>query len=443
MYNKKDETIKARVKHAVDVSGSFDNCFFHNYALYLLTNHLPFPKDLFNFKSILEQESKAEKLSRFFPNQKSLNQISLLDTSKDHSSNYLFEKTLILGFLLREWLPSQLMEHPELGNEMLKGEHGVITGFQNYKEYRSFMSKEDLRTSEFSVLYEANQEFLEYFFNRSQGKVDKSSPFEEYFAHASSDAEAIRNYWNIEGFAIYCKYMAQPQVKLSHIEIMAMMKVINQPLTIYDRSTAAVVDEYRTLDASSPKFEVALHATEGHYFLLKTEETQEDLEEYEQSHRQYKADRSELLAHSEKPVSSLLVRATCPKGHLDDEPFDALVERLSELENLRKQDDLEQVSQKPTTENHNVDRNVNHNFLLNLGASIVGTTATLVTLMGIAIVTGEYDPGPSLMEEAVATTVIGTVAGLGYSLYNFFTSNTKSTAQPEQDYNLTQKQKLN
>lgn len=440
MYNKKDENIKSRVKNAVDVSGSFDNCFFHNYALYLLTNHQALPKDLFNFKSILE-ESKAEKLSRYFPNQKSLNQISLLDSSKDHASNYLFEKTLILGFLFREWFPTQLMKHPELGNKMLEGEHGVFTAFKNYKEYRKFMSKEELYTSEFSVLYEANQEFLEYYYNRSLGKIDKNSAFEEYFAHVSSDEEAIRNYWNIEGYASYCKHMAQPQVKLSHIEIMAMMKVINQPLTIYDRTTADVVDEYRNLDTTSPKFEVALHASVGHYFLLKTNETKDDLEEYEQSQTQYKKDRSELLSQSKKPVSSLLVRATCPKGHLDDEPFDALIERLSELENLRKVDDKEPMSEKPTA----VNQNVNHNFLLNLGSSIVGTSAALVTLVGIAILTGQYDPGPSLVEEAVATTVISSIAGLGYSLYNFFTLNAQSNSskEPEQEYNLSQKQKLN
>lgn len=438
MYNKKDENIKAQVKNAVDVSGSFDNCFFHNYALYLLTNHQALPKDLFNFKSILE-ESKAEKLSRYFPNQKSLNQISLLDSAKDHASNYLFEKTLVLGFLFREWFPTQLMEHLELGNEMLEGEHGVFIGFQNYKEYRAVMSKEELYTSEFSVLYEANQEFLEYYYNRSLGKIDKSSPFEEYFAHSSSDIEAIRNYWNIEGYASYCKYMAQPQVKLSHIEIMAMMKVIDQPLTIYDRTTAAVVDEYHNLGATSPKFEVALHASEGHYFLLKTDETKEDLEEYEQSQRQYKKDRSELLSQSKKPVSSLLVRATCPKGHLDEEPFDALIESLSELENLRKVDDKKPVSQKSTA----VNQNVNHNFLLNLGSSIVGTSAALATLVGIAILTGQYDPGPSLVEEAVATTVISSIAGLGYSLYNFFSSDAPSNSPKDPEYNLSQKQKLN
>ncbi|QEY50994.1 Dot/Icm T4SS effector Ceg23 [Legionella longbeachae] len=440
MYDKKDENIKVRVKNAVDVSGSFDNCFFHNYALYLLTNHQALPEDLFNFKSILEN-SKATQLLHYFPNQKSLNQISLLDTSKDNASNYLFEKTLILGFLFREWFPTQLMEHPELGNEMLEGEHGVFSGFENYKEYRKFMSKEELYTSEFSVLYEANQEFLEYYYNRSLGKIDKNSAFEEYFAHASSNEEAIRNYWNIEGYASYCKYMAQPQVKLSHIEIMAMMKLVNQPLTIYDRSSAAVVDEYRNLNATSPKFEVALHASEGHYFLLKTDETKEDLEEYVQSQRQYKKDRSELLSHSERPVSSLFVRATCPKGHLDDEPFDALIERVSELENLRKVEDKKPVGQKSTT----ASQNTNHNFLLNLGSSIVGTSAALVTLVGIAILTGQYDPGPSLVEEAVATTVISSVAGLGYSLYNFFTSNAQSNSskEPEQVSNLSQKQKLN
>lgn len=99
------------------------------------------------------------------------------------------------------------------------------------------------------------------------------------------------------------------------------------------------------------------------------------------------------------------------------------------------------MGQKSTT----ASQNTNHNFLLNLGSSIVGTSAALVTLVGIAILTGQYDPGPSLVEEAVATTVISSVAGLGYSLYNFFTSNAQSNSskEPEQVSNLSQKQKLN
>lgn len=197
---------------------------------------------------------------------------------------------------------------------------------------------------------------------------------------------------------------------------MTMMKAINQPLTIYDRSTSSVVAEYVNPKVNLPDFEVAIDALQGHYFLLKTEDTEKELEEYERSYAQYKRDRSEILAHSDKPVSSLLVRATCPKGHLDEDPFVSLIESLSEINSLSQID--------TNLKNQNTDT-PNCNFLLKAGASVGGTSSALITLMGIAILSGQYDPGNSLAEEALATTVVSSIVGLGYGLYSFFSSSPK------------------
>ncbi|HAU1928337.1 TPA: type IV secretion protein Dot, partial [Legionella pneumophila] len=375
-------------------------------------------------------------LFEFFHNPESLNLFSILDKENDVSepSGYLFEKSLILGFLLREWFPTQLVNNSEVKMEMLEGEKGVCSAFKNYKEYRSFMPKEELKTTEFGVLYEANEAFLEYFYNRSENTlINKDSPFEKYFVDSSSDEEAIKNYWDAEGYTLYCQHLAKPQVKLSYIEIMTMMRVINQPLTIYDRSTSSVVAECVNPKVNLPDFEVAIDALQGHYFLLKTEETEKELEEYERSHAQYKRDRSEILAHSDKPVSSLLVRATCPKGHLDEDPFVALIESLSEINSLSQID--------TNLKNQNTDT-PNCNFLLKVGASVVGASSALITLMGIAILSGQYDPGNSLAEEALATTVVSSIVGLGYGLYSFFSSSPKV---PELDSTngLSQKLKMN
>ncbi|HAU0908176.1 TPA: type IV secretion protein Dot, partial [Legionella pneumophila] len=394
------------------------------------------PEDLFHFKSIINRNSKAEQLFEFFHNPESLSLFSILDKENDVSepSGYLFEKSLILGFLLREWFPTRLVNNSEVKMEMLEGEKGVCSAFKNYKEYRSFMPKEELKTTEFGVLYEANEAFLEYFYNRSENTlINKDSPFEKYFVDSSSDEEAIKNYWDAEGYTLYCQHLAKPQVKLSYIEIMTMMRVINQPLTIYDRSTSSVVAEYVNPKVNLPDFEVAIDALQGHYFLLKTEETEKELEEYERSHAQYKRDRSEILAHSDKPVSSLLVRATCPKGHLDEDPFVALIESLSEINSLSQID--------TNLKNQNTDT-PNCNFLLKVGASVVGASSALITLMGIAILSGQYDPGNSLAEEALATTVVSSIVGLGYGLYSFFSSSPKV---PELDSTngLSQKLKMN
>ncbi|HCC3210153.1 TPA: Dot/Icm T4SS effector Ceg23, partial [Legionella pneumophila] len=403
---------------------------------YLLTNNLPLPDDLFHFKSIINRNSKAEQLFEFFHNPESLNLFSILDKKNDVSkpSGYLFEKSLILGFLLREWFPTQLVNNSVVKTEMLEGEKGVFNAFKNYKEYRSFMPKEELKTTEFGVLYEANEAFLEYFYNRSESTlINKDSPFEKYFVDSSSDEEAIKNYWDAEGYILYCQHLAKPQVKLSYIEIMTMMKVINQPITIYDRSTSSVVAEYVNPKVNLPDFEVAIDALQGHYFLLKTEETEKELEEYERSYAQYKRDRSEILAHSDKPVSSLLVRATCPKGHLDEDPFIALIESLSEINSLSQID--------TNLKNENTDT-PNCNFLLKVGASVVGTSSALITLMGIAILSGQYDPGNSLSEEALATTVVSSIVGLGYGLYSFFSSSPK-VSELDSTNGLSQKLKMN
>ncbi|MFO3489042.1 type IV secretion protein Dot, partial [Legionella pneumophila serogroup 1] len=88
MHTKKDKkviSLQERVENAVDVSGAFDNCFFHNFALYLLTNNLPLPDDLFHFKSIINRNSKAEQLFEFFHNPESLNLFSILDKENDVS----------------------------------------------------------------------------------------------------------------------------------------------------------------------------------------------------------------------------------------------------------------------------------------------------------------------------------------------------------------------
>ncbi|HAT9909516.1 TPA: type IV secretion protein Dot, partial [Legionella pneumophila subsp. pneumophila] len=372
----------------------------------------------------------------FFHNPESLNLFSILDKKNDVSkpSGYLFEKSLILGFLLREWFPTQLVNNSVVKTEMLEGEKGVFNAFKNYKEYRSFMPKEELKTTEFGVLYEANEAFLEYFYNRSESTlINKDSPFEKYFVDSSSDEEAIKNYWDAEGYILYCQHLAKPQVKLSYIEIMTMMKVINQPITIYDRSTSSVVAEYVNPKVNLPDFEVAIDALQGHYFLLKTEETEKELEEYERSYAQYKRDRSEILAHSDKPVSSLLVRATCPKGHLDEDPFIALIESLSEINSLSQID--------TNLKNENTDT-PNCNFLLKVGASVVGTSSALITLMGIAILSGQYDPGNSLSEEALATTVVSSIVGLGYGLYSFFSSSPK-VSELDSTNGLSQKLKMN
>ncbi|HAT1942997.1 TPA: type IV secretion protein Dot, partial [Legionella pneumophila] len=73
---------------------------------------------------------------------------------------------------------------------------------------------------------------------------------------------------------------------------------------------------------------------------------------------------------------------------------------------------------------------------------VVGTSSALITLMGIAILSGQYDPGNSLAEEALATTVVSSIVGLGYGLYSFFSSSPK-VSERDSTNGLSQKLKMN
>jgi hypothetical protein len=431
MMNEKLETLSG-MKLTVDVSATFDNCFFHNYALYLLSNKLPLPKDLFHFKSLLTHNSQAEKLHHFFSDPSKLNLFSSLAPHvEDEPPTYIFEKTLVLGVLLREWFATQLVANSEHKIKMLKGDGGVLSAFKNYKEYREYISKEDLYSAEFGLLYESNVAFLEHFFNRTQDE-DKNSPFEKYFSDSQSDEEAIENYWINEGYELYCQRMAQLYVKLSYIEIIPMMKIIDQSLTMYSTNDSSIVAEYIGTDEKLPEFKIAIDVQQGHYFLFKTEATQDDLEEYQRSYTQYKADRNVLLHGDTLPVTSILVRVICPKGLLDEEPFDVLLKLLSEQ--MEKQSDVVLPKQSDVVLSNQMAPN--YSFLIRVGLSMVGTTATVATLFGIAIQTNQYDPGASLVEEALLTVGFSTLTSLGYGLYNFFQSQPKIKAPEESEIEL-------
>lgn len=436
MYEKNE--IRTKIEHAVDVSGAFDNCFFHNYALYLISNNLPFPQDLFSFKSLLAQGSKAEKLHGFFPDPHALNLFSSLnqDIDNDHASTYLFEKTLVLGFLFREWFATQLAANSEHKATMLQGESGVINAFKNYREYRAFMSKEELYSAEFGLLYESNVSFLEYIFNRSSNG-DGSSPFEKYFSDSKSDEEAITEYWVEEGFQLYCSQIAQSHTKLSYLEIMPMMKAINQSLTLFSTDNGSIVAEYTGTNEAAPKFEIAINVQQGHYYIFKNKDTQHDLEEYERTYLQYKKDRMFVLSDPERPVTSILVRVICPKGSLDEEPFDVLVSILSAAS---KQINTSAVTAKEATA-------PNYSFLIKVSASMVSTTAAVSALIGIAMFTNQYDPGTSLVEEAIVTVGLSGITGISYGLYNFFQSKSAATQKDSEieldsSSDLPHKQKL-
>ncbi|KTD18548.1 Dot/Icm secretion system substrate [Legionella lansingensis] len=111
-----------RIREAISVSPVFENCFFHCIALHYLCNNIRLPEDLFRpakndsklvlqLKELLKDEAALHEFFIDYERSKTSTSSSkreLADSEEFDSTQYLFEKTLILGILFRHWFVNQL-----------------------------------------------------------------------------------------------------------------------------------------------------------------------------------------------------------------------------------------------------------------------------------------------------------------------------------------------
>ncbi|ASQ46149.1 hypothetical protein [Legionella clemsonensis] len=121
------EKRKQRIDEAIDVSPALNNCFFHAYALHLLSNQHAFPPGLFDLTEF--DGTHVVTLKERLHDDRVLQE----ELTTAATPDYLFEKTLILGILLRSWFCTQLF-HSETARDALfefKGEtyNGDIRAF--------------------------------------------------------------------------------------------------------------------------------------------------------------------------------------------------------------------------------------------------------------------------------------------------------------------------
>ncbi|HAT7071554.1 TPA: hypothetical protein JAN90_01925 [Legionella pneumophila] len=343
------KSLSVRIRESLDVSGAFDNCFFHTYATHLIANDFPLPKDLFTFKSILGGDSYASNLHKRFPNFDSLSLFAKYAEYKNPeeepiSPNFIVEKTLVLGFMLREWFATKMSENLKIRDAI---QNKVVGSFNNYIEFREAVSNEDLLSGPEGVLYTANQDFLEYCIARPKEGIltEQEKRFEKYFTDNENNTErALVAYWKGEGYQNYCRQFATPGTKLSQDDVTPMIQSLEEPVIIYN-SGAGLIQKIDG-DEAIPPMEVVLDVLAGHYHLLKTEETEALLEEYDTSFKQYKTDREKVLstvgdkleAANSKP--SLLVGAICPSGLLEKTPFALLLDKVDDMQRFVVQHDL-------------------------------------------------------------------------------------------------------
>jgi len=339
------ESLKARINNGVDVSGAFDNCFFHCYATHLLANKLPLPVDLFEFNSVLDNQSIAKNIQALFPNEEALKVFEDYERLRDSkyppkSPNHVVEKTLVLGFLLREWFATKMAKNYEHRDTMLQGESGILSTFNAYRDFitNQFIEKKDLLTGPEGTKYASNEAFLDYFTARpiTRKLTAEEQRFENYFTVGKDVNDAIFTYWQNEGYKNYCLFLSKPHGKLTFDDVTPVLKELGQPFTVYDSSNGA---EQISIDGAKnlPPLEISLDVKEGHYYLLKSDNTKSLLREYEDSYEQYKVDRENILNEegnklaAAKDKKSLLVAAICPAEHMPKKPVVLLMDKIEEM----------------------------------------------------------------------------------------------------------------
>lgn len=311
---------------AVDVSGAFENCFFHCYGAFLLANGLPLPADLFTFKSILEPDSPAKELQKLFPDAASLDFFAayakVSDKNQTTFPNFMVEKTLVLGILLREWFATEtakLFEHSSEAPPV------ILNAFKAYIDARKEgIQPEDLLSGPEGVLCQANQDFLESCVIRA--------------AKEEINDACLHAHWANNGRVAYAKEIGKLNTKLAPDDLLPVLRRLNYSFRIYNLSGILVEHINPEQDDSVP-FEVILDSAVGHYYLIKDSKTEKLLSEYQHSYDQYLKNRTAVLSQEMKLEDalpySLLLPAICPKGLLDEQasPFPLF---LQQMENMKK-----------------------------------------------------------------------------------------------------------
>lgn len=417
-----ESNIGKRLEKAVDVSGAFDNCFFHTYTTHLIANSMPLPEDLFTFKSIGGDESYASKLQKRFPSEDSLSLFeNYVQEGKKPSQNYIVEKTLVLGVLMREWFATKMNENLEIRASM---QEEIVDKFKNYKDFREAVNKNDLLSGPEGVLYTANEKFLEYFTSRPKGGIltQEEQHFEDYFNSNESENEALINYWNKEGYSFYCHLIGNPSTKLAHTDVMPLLNFMEQTISIYS-SNGSVIAKNEFMN-DRPKLEVKLNPQEGHYHLLKTDKTAALLTEYESSYNQYKEDRKSVLeARGDKDsvannVNSLLVGAICPSGHLKKGPFTLLIEKIDSILDFINKKNSAEESTKDITEDVTIGE-INQVPVFEQYKNDTDTVLMQSIAAISAVENGEPVSTPSLVGRLV-NSITSMIRGIHEAVSNFF-----------------------
>lgn len=346
----KPEIVKDRLANAVNVSGAMDNCFFHSYAAYLLSNNLPLPTDLFT-PNPENKDSPAEKLKDIFKEPKDLEIFNAYRQQKypgSEPSEMLVEKSLVLGVLFREWFAKNLAENQQHKQQLFDNNDNSKVSFlkliENYRELGRDVVMSDDRMA---PIFESNRAFF-----------DKLAHIPQ-----PNETENFRDYWENQGYQNYCEYVAKPGVKLSITDVEPVLKMQNVPYTLYSKHSGGVVT-HNEGDTTQPHFDLAISGQAGHYYLLKDSKTEASLNEFQASMEQYRLDREAVVKMPGTPAEKLaaceempspLVGAMCYQSQIGEDPIELLIRKSAEMKSSVAQEHLNNADENMGQNKHHPD----------------------------------------------------------------------------------------
>lgn len=347
--------------NAVNVSAAFNHCFFHCVALHYLCNQIDFPPTLFEKHD--HDNEKVIELKEIFHDIQSFDLLNhFREEEREGSSNFLFEKSLILGFFFRSLFVELLLHDTNNQMERLRTSTDITAkgidersiSFLGLIDYFYEVETSKIETDEMKIntldtfnlmvagnpIYEANKSFF------SELNSDEAR------AHwCNRDWDFFQTYWLREGYRNYCYYLNKPNVKISYGDFISSLDLI-----VYDydnkieivSSTAKsdlaedeLVDSPIAMEEFSPNLlEIALNVKNEHYYLIPNEKNKVLLAEYSAQFAQYLKDRELLqrksphdviIASKEFKSSPFLLAILPPSCLKGKNPLTLLVNRIKGL----------------------------------------------------------------------------------------------------------------
>lgn len=308
-------------RRRINVSGEFDNCFFHCLSAHMLLQNIPLPKGLFQAKA----GSPAGELCKIFSDRAHFDAYFASLQREFPNKQFMQEKTLVLGVLFRQYNADLLKQQNQQVQSAFADQmkRATVAAWMKTKEPGYALNADDfilhLKGSQFGTLVSSNEGWfreiyagtneliqpLNHLLNttyqndfnqlRVSKRALKKNPaltLPDYLVHHFLDKTNIP----AGVFNLYIAELQQPNVKLSYEDLKPLMlNELHIPFTVNTYGGNGILFSEAPIEGSNyAPLEVSLSGQVGHYYLH--EEESPAVIAYEKELLVYEAERTALGA---------------------------------------------------------------------------------------------------------------------------------------------------